>query len=299
MSGMTKLLPWLAPALIAGLLLDPGTMRAKEPFCPELTEAAYDGDLGKVKELLASGVNIESTDGSSTALIRAASNGKTEVVRYLIGQGARLEAEMGSCTPLAFAIENNHFETARLLVTKGARLDATGDYDHSPLHYAIESKRFEVAKWLLRQGANPSLQNWRRNTPLMEAVDNPDLVRFLIRMGADVNIKQGQGHTALSDAISAKRLESVRLLLAHGARQHHCRWDESAVMVAVQDGTPEILRLLLQYNPWLEARTNGPDRSTPGQTALEIALEKGNDEAVRILRRHGAREVPSPGSRGS
>ncbi len=296
--SMTKFLPWLAPAMMVGLLLDPGIMRAKEPFYPELTEAAYNGDLAQVKELLASGVPIESTDGSSTALTCAAGNGKTEVVRYLSGQGANLEAQLGGLTPLALAVYNDHFETARLLVAKGARLDGTGNYDHSPLQCSIENKRFDVAKWLLRQGANPNLQNWRGNTALMEAVDHPDLVRFLIRMGAAVNIKQDQGQTALSFAISGKNLESVRILLAHGARQHLCRWDESAVMVAVQEGTSEILRLLLQYHPWLEARTNGPYWGQQGQTALEIALEMGNRKAARILREHGAREVSDPGIRG-
>jgi ankyrin repeat protein len=296
---MTKFLPWLTAALMFGLLLHPGMLRGKEPFCPEFTAAAYDGDLAQVKELLASGVDIESTDGSSTALICAASNGKTEVVRYLIGQGAKLEARNAGLTSLAFAVYSGNLETAQFLVAKGARLDAAGDYDHSPLHCAIEEKRFDVAKWLLRRGADPNLQNWRRSTALMEAVDNRDLVRFLIRMGADVNVKQNQGQTALSYAILDKNLESVRLLLAHGARQHRCRWDQSAVMVAVQTGTPEILRLLLQYHPWLEARTNSPFRGQPGQTALEIALEMGNREAARILREHGARELSISGSRES
>lgn len=294
---MTKFLAWLAPALTVGLLFAPGTMRSKEPFCPELTLAACDGDLAKVKELLASGMPVESTDGSSTVLISAAMNGKTEVVRYLIGQGANLEASSGGLTPLTAAVYHGHLETARLLVAQGARLGTPDDYDHSPLHYAIETRQLDFAKWLLRHDADPNLRNWRDNTALMEALDHPDLVRFLIRMGADVNLKQDQGQTALSFAIAAKQLESVRILLARGARQHHCRWDESAVMVAVKDGTPEILRLLLQYHPWLGARTKGLSFQ-PGQTALEIAVATGNHEAAHILREHGARVVALPEIRG-
>jgi ankyrin repeat protein len=272
-------------------------LRAKDPFSPELTEAAYDGDLAGVKKLLASGVNIESTGGSFTALNSAVSNGKTGVARYLIDHGANLEAEAGSRTSLAVAISFGHFETARMLVARGARLDGPGDYRNSPLYCAIKGKRTDIAKWLLRQGANPNLQDWRGDTPLMDALDNPDLVRCLIRMGAAVNHRQDQGQTALSFAIAEKNPESVRILLAHGARQHRCRWDQSAVMVAVEDGTPEILRLLLQYHPWLEARTDGPDRITPGQTALEMALDIGNHTAARILRQHGAHKVSSPNSR--
>jgi ankyrin repeat protein len=297
---MTKFLSWLVPALMVGLLFDPDLSRARDLASYELTDAASAGDLARVKQLHASGVDIESTDGSSTALTCAAISGRTEVVRYLIEQGAKLEARSTTFgfTPLTFAILNDHFDTAQLLVAKGARLDAEGDYHHSPLHTAIENKRFDIAKWLLRQGANPNLHDWRGNTALMEVVDNPDMLRFLIRMGADVNVKQDQGQTALAWAISGKYLQSVRILLRRGARQHLCRWDESAVMVAVKDGTPEILRLLLRYHPWLEARNHGPSHWEPGQTALEIALEMNNHEAARILQGHGARKVTAPETRG-
>lgn len=288
---MTKIFARLASALIVALLLGPSIVRAKDPFCPEFTEAAYKGDLARVKTMLAAGVDIESTDGSGTALLRAACNGQIKTAQFLVRRGARLEAQEGGATALALAIYLDHFATARMLAAEGARLDGTGDYDHSPLHYAIEKQRLDTVKWLLRQGANPNLQNWRRSTPLMEAVDNPQMVRLLLRMGADVNVKQDQGQTALSSAIYEKQPESVRLLLASGARQHRCRWDESAVIVAVKDGTPEILRLLLRYHPRLEARTDPVGAGELGQTALEIAQLVGNHEAVRILREHSAREV--------
>ncbi len=138
---MTKSLRWPVVALIFELLLAPRVIRASELFCPELTVAARDGNLAQVKDLLASGVSIESTAGSSTALICAAGNGKTEVARYLVGQGANLEAQSGGLTPLSAAVWGDHLETARLLVAKGARLDGADDYDHSPLHYAIERRR--------------------------------------------------------------------------------------------------------------------------------------------------------------
>lgn len=55
-------------------------------------------------------------------------------------------------------------------------------------------------------------------TALMAAVESPQLVQQLINAGMDVNASDQQGHTALMNAAQFGQIDSVRLLLAAGAR---------------------------------------------------------------------------------
>ncbi len=61
--------------------------------------------------------------------------------------------------------------------------------------------------------------------------------------------------------------------------------DISEFFAAVQDGDAEIIRRLLQAKPGL-ANAKGAN----GQTALQIAKQKNNDEMVEVLKKYGARE---------
>jgi len=54
------------------------------------------------------------------------------------------------------------------------------------------------------------------------------------------------------------------------------------ILTATMNGNVEIIKLLLAHGA--DVNTVGGDSKTP----LKIALEKGQDEVVTILRKHGA-----------
>lgn len=56
-------------------------------------------------------------------------------------------------------------------------------------------------------------------TPLMAAVESPNIVQQLIAAGLDVNASDAQGRTALLNAAWLGQIDSVRWLLAAGARE--------------------------------------------------------------------------------
>lgn len=95
-----------------------------DPFAePPLHQAAIDGDLDEVKQLLSSGVdvNLKSKTGA-TALHWAAFKGKYEVGLYLIKNGADVNAltDKGA-TPLRLATTHKKKKLIALLKQYGGR----------------------------------------------------------------------------------------------------------------------------------------------------------------------------------
>lgn len=84
-----------------------------------LVEAASEGDLDKVKQLLQAGANINYGDGS--ALVEASATGNLEIVNFLIEAGA--DVNLGwktGCTPIADAAYQGHFAVVERLLAVGA-----------------------------------------------------------------------------------------------------------------------------------------------------------------------------------
>jgi hypothetical protein len=104
----------------------------RQPAVPKeveaLSSAARDGDMAKVKQLLARGVNINARGfGQHTALMAAASYGEAEMVKFLLSKGAdpNLKDAEGR-TALVRAQQNSHTTVVAVLqpVTGAARVTA-------------------------------------------------------------------------------------------------------------------------------------------------------------------------------
>ena len=123
---------------------------------------------------------------------------------------------------------------------------------------------------------------------LVNAVKNGDIkhVRKLLDSGADSNIRNSYGYTALQMATQVGHTEIVRLLLDNGAdpniRDKDLVNEDIALITASRRGDTEIVRLLLE---------NGADpniRENDGETALIMASMRGRFQIVRLLLVNGA-----------
>lgn len=121
-------------------------------------------------------------------------------------------------------------------------------------------------------------------TTLMMAATkgNRDIVMFLAANGAKLDRKNEVGHSALAFAVIQNKPEIVKILIAHGAKIESDMSGITTVMMAIQMGRFDILKLL---NP-NEKEVNY--RAGDGWTALYFSIRNENLEVLDYLLAKGA-----------
>ncbi|MDD2716563.1 MAG: ankyrin repeat domain-containing protein [Candidatus Wallbacteria bacterium] len=121
--------------------------------------------------------------------------------------------------------------------------------------------------------------------PLLDAAKKGDIpnIRGLMAKGTSIKLKTKDGYTALMYAAAANQLDTVNFLLDEGAEinEKDGKNGSTALIYATASGHKETVKTLL---------TRGADSSianSAGKTALQIALDKKNEEVVRLLDKEG------------
>lgn len=165
---------------------------------------------------------------ADAALIQAAARGDTAEVKRLLDAGTAVNGRdaRGRNAALA-ATEGGHVETARLLIARGADVNAQDDIRNSVFLLAGARGHTEIVRAALAAGANVKSTNRFGGTALIPACHygHVETVRLLLTTAIDVNHINNLGWTALLEAVilgdgSARYVEIVKLLLAHGAHTH-------------------------------------------------------------------------------
>jgi ankyrin repeat protein len=165
--------------------------------------AVMAGDTNLVKTLIKLGANPNLADSSGmTPLLDAIEHDDVKTAQALIDAGANVnQSNSEGYTPLALAIEELRFETAKALIEAGADVNKTVGKDNlTPLMVA-------VAQTHLSEGTKPLPTTTR---PI-------DIDRLLIQKGAKVNAQSNTGATALMIAAARDNAEAIGLLLNSGA----------------------------------------------------------------------------------
>jgi ankyrin repeat protein len=155
----------------------------------ELLDALYRGDDDRVSELLGQDPELN--------VFEAAAFGRTERLRELLQDDPAAANAFGEdgFQPLGLACFFGHVEAARLLLDRGADSNSLARNVHlqvAPLHSASASEnkdeptRYELCELLLDHGADPNLKQGGGFTALDSARQNGDerLERLLLDRGA-------------------------------------------------------------------------------------------------------------------
>src|SRR5215472_6944012 len=156
-------------------------------------------------------------------------------------------------------------------------------------------KRFAVAigkrseKMLRQDSTATNRRGPGGSTPLMYAAlyGDADSVRLLLNHGADPNIRNDAGATALMWAVEDP--EKIRLLLQHGANVDARSADGQTplIIAAGRYGSAVVVKLLL------DGGANPSEKASDGRTPLDAAAFAADDVAIQMLIDHGA-EVQAP-----
>ncbi|CUS07666.1 unnamed protein product [Tuber aestivum] len=172
-------------------------------------------------------VNMRGSD-NATPLYQASENGALEMVEYLISKGADVNVPNSSeSTPLHTAAFSGRLEIVRALVDAGADVNAIRGPFTTVLYEAVIAKHLQVADLLLERGAdvNGYLPPTTLKTHLHiaaghpeTAAGHPEMLRVLLRHGANIDAKDSTGSTALMYAASCwEDPQMCEILLEHGA----------------------------------------------------------------------------------
>jgi uncharacterized protein len=229
----------LVPALVAAFALlasPPSILRAQNPpgdrdlrIYAGLHAAAANGDAAEIEQLVASGENPNIQDANSrTPLIVAAFRKHHAAAKALLRLGANPNAkDFQRFDALTIASVQNDMEMLKLLLEGGANAAAiAGNYDGTALIAASHLGHVEIVKTLIEAKAPLDHVNTMGWTALVVAVllgngskEHVATVDALVKAGADTEIKDRQGMTALAHARARRYEEMVKILEAAGGRK--------------------------------------------------------------------------------
>ncbi|HWT01956.1 MAG TPA: ankyrin repeat domain-containing protein [Pyrinomonadaceae bacterium] len=191
-------------------------------------------------------------------------------------------------TPLVKAVWEQDLNKVRDLLAEGVDVNAVdaGMYV-TALAAAVEGGRPEFVRELVQAGADPNVRNPGGRTALMglDADATPEVVRLLLANGAEVNLKDGEGHSALHLAAAIAKGEVLRALLEAGAIvDERDVYGNTPLMAAAENGNVDNVEALLSAGA--DPRLKNKD----GETALKLAADNDHQEVVALLQAYGAYE---------
>ncbi len=212
------------------------------------------------------------------------------IIKLWIDQGAKWPDELAGETPPAppdpkaarmmeLLRDGDRRAFQRMLSEDPRIASLKGPGGSTPLMYAVLYGDADVVRLLLDNGADPNVRNEAGASALMWAVDDLEKTRLLLQRGADVNARSEDGRTALSIAASRSgSLAVVRLLLDSGAnpsvKSPSYKGPLTPLSEAADVGDEAVVRLLIE---------RGAAVKSAGPFPLIAALNANDARCVDLL----------------
>jgi ankyrin repeat protein len=213
------------------------------------------------------------------ALLEAAFNNDAVAVSDALDKGADINAQNDlKMSALNWAAFHGNVTLVTFLVNKGADINHPNDVRRTPLIEAVYKQRVTTVQTLLSLGADPDIRGNDDGTALRDAVNAPSqnaegipILNMLLKAGANLNIGDASGRTALMRAASFKNGRMIEMLLKAGADPNLKDSDgltalmHTILSVPVLEGCKEMMRLLILAGADIHLRDN------KGRSALDLA----------------------------
>jgi ankyrin repeat protein len=206
--------------------------------------------------------SLSMTFNGNTPLFVACYKGKVHFVNYFLDEcGADIEQRgvyvvaedhgAKTChqvTPLWCAAVANHIEVLKSLLKHGANVNEASDTESTPVRSSCYMTNIDVVKLLVENGADIHKPNINGGTCLINSVQSVELCRYLIERKANVNAQDNSQYSALHYAIKEEQIDTVRLLIRHGADIFmKNNMGDDAYRTAALRGLSEVLSILMEH----------------------------------------------------
>ncbi|KAI1125379.1 hypothetical protein F5Y10DRAFT_247292 [Nemania abortiva] len=249
-----------------------------EEYGNALTAAAYDGTREIVEMLLNAGADVNAPEGY--AIQAAATQGHYEVVQELLKRGADVNAlttneNFEEGTALQGATEAGQTEIVRLLLESGADPNHGSGECAPPIIAASRGAEVEILDLLVK--AKPKIDVFggpEMSTPLINAAAYMPVssVEQLLAAGADINLTDNDGNTALITASVRGDDDAVKFLLENGADIMHSSPEHgNALRAALDEENMDCLTLLVDHVSTIFG-------------ALKKSMDSGNPVVTSVVR---------------
>jgi ankyrin repeat protein len=242
----------------------------------------------------------------SKSLFKACEEGDLDRVKILLQSGANPnlhnEDDSEKRTPFLIAAEKGHYDIVKILLEYGADPElGTLEIGNNALHLASREGHHRVIELLLAPreegggglniNSRSNIANW---TALHQAASagRVETVKFLVQRGADLEAKTSHGQTALSLAVENCKAQCVKTLLELGANPNKGDiFGQTPLFYAARIAALNVLKILVE-----EGNADVNILDSRGNTAFDEADKASMWECALYLWRHGA--VVKSGKKG-
>lgn len=215
-------------------------------------------------------------DHGNTPLDSAAFWGHAQALEILLNKGASTKAKRGQYPPLYWAASMGRRRSALKLIVAGADVRTSLPDGRTALHAAAEKGLLDVVRELIRHGAQANATDQTGHTPLLNALEHgrDDLACFLIESNADVVGREDWHilHTAARHACA----HAVKAMVSRGVSVNAT--DEEGATPMHEAAARDQIRIMATLTA-AGAKINARDGS--GRTPLHYA---GADAAKWLIR---------------
>lgn len=257
---------------------------------PLLSAIRQNAGLAKIKKLTKSnGSNVNKLDAKGISpLIAASIRGYTDVCKFLVGKGANVDYRSpNGDSALSLAIWKKHATTAIFLVEHArTTIDAYDKFGDTPLIDAVKGNLHDVVRALVKKGADVNHKNKKGDTPLSLANTKPDITSILkgdLRVRRS-SVRQQTNNTKdtttfpLLTAVRQGDQDTVVKLLAEGANPNQTNPKSiSPLIAAAIRGQTSMCELLI------EKRANVDHVTLNDDSPLSLSIWKKKTETALFL----------------